>query len=225
MPAFFFDFFQYKTHRLLILCGMFNVEPSKCLGVGIMDRRSEILKAAYEVVGRDGLEGLHARAVATDLGLNHSTVHYYFPTRTDLILGLIDYVEERFLKDRENILSRAENPVTKLEAEVALYEAYCRPNSRFFRVWASLFVASQGNENLVERMRKFSLTLSGRFAETKNLAGYAATITNEPLTEPYTFVATMLGLGLMAQLHGNLEDTSYRIDKIVERMFNRPADD
>jgi hypothetical protein len=35
----------------------------------------------------------------------------------------------------------------------------------------------------------------------------------------------MLGLGLMAQLHGNLEDTSYRIDKIVERMFNRPADD
>lgn len=186
-----------------------------------MDRRSELLKSAYEIVGREGLEGLHARAIASDLGINHATVHYYFPTRNDLLLALVDYAEERFLRDRDAILSQAPNPISKLEAEVALYEAYCRPTSRFFRVWASLFVASNTSEPLRERLRKFSNTWMSRFAETKNLAGYAATISNDPLTEPYTFTAIMLGLGLMAQLHGNVEETSDRIDKIVEKMFNR----
>ena len=184
-----------------------------------MDRRTELLQSAYEIVGRDGLEGLHARAIASELNINHATVHYYFATRQDLLMALVDYAEERYLKDREKVLARAENPVERLQAEVALFEAYCRPQSRFFRVWASMFVAAQTNDLVRDRMRRFSTVISKRFAETKNLAGYQATITVDPLTDPYTFVATMLGLGLMAQLHNNQAETSEKVDQIVEQMF------
>ncbi|MBL8087126.1 MAG: TetR/AcrR family transcriptional regulator [Chthonomonas sp.] len=189
-----------------------------------MDRRTELLKCAYEIVGRDGLEGLHARAVASELGINHATVHYYFPTRNDLLLALVDYAEERFLKDREAILARASDPISKMEAEIALYEAYCRPASRFFRVWTSLFVAAQSSDVLRDRLRRFSNVWTQRFADTKNLAGYATTLSQGPLAEPYTFIATMLGLGLMAQLHQNLDDTRFRIDKIVDTVFERKPD-
>lgn len=185
-----------------------------------MDRRSELLKSAYEIVGREGLEGLHARAIAADLKVNHATVHYYFPTRNDLILALADYAEERYLKDREQVLMRASNPVSKLEAEVALFEAYCRPQSRFFRVWVSLFVFGQTNERVREKLKRFSSLWATKFAETKNLAGYAKTLGQDPLTEPYLFTATMLGLGLLSQLHNNADQTSDRIDLIVSQLFN-----
>ena len=187
---------------------------------GTMDRRTELLQCAYEIVGREGLEGLHARAIASELNINHATVHYYFATRQDLLMAIVDYAEERYLKDREKVLARATNPAERLQAEVALFEAYCRPQSRFFRVWASLFVASQTNDLVRERLRRFSQVMATRFAETKNLAGYQAKITIDPLTDPYTFVATMLGLGLMAQLHQNQAETSAKVDGIVEQMFN-----
>lgn len=187
------------------------------------DRRTELLKCAYEIVGQSGIEGLHARAIAQELSLNHATVHYYFPTRVDLLLALADYAEERYLRDREQVMMRADNPIAKLEGEVALFEAYCRPQSRFFRVWTSLFVASQTNDQLRERLRRFSATWSNKFAESKNLAGYATSIPDEALTDPYVFAATMLGLGLMAQLNGNAEMTSDKIDSVVSGMFGRSA--
>ncbi|MBS1704290.1 MAG: TetR/AcrR family transcriptional regulator [Armatimonadetes bacterium] len=189
-----------------------------------MDRRTELLQCAYEIVGREGLEGLHARAIAQALQINHATVHYYFPTRNDLLSALVDYSEERYLADRDKILARADNPVTRLQAEVALFEAYCRPSSRFFRVWASLFVASQTNEDIRNKLKRFSQVWASRFGESKNLAGYATRITNDPFNDPYTFCATMLGLGMMAQLFQNQEDTSFKIDQLVSQMVSEPND-
>lgn len=184
-----------------------------------MDRRTELLQSAYEIIGREGIEGLHARAIAAELNLNHATVHYYFPTRSDLLCALVDYSEERYLKDREKVLAQASDPIQRLEAEIALYEAYCRPTSRFFRVWASLFSASHTNEALRERLRRFSTVWATKFAETKNLAAYAARLSDDPLADPYLFIATMLGLGLLAQLHQNPVETSNKVDLVVEQMF------
>ncbi len=184
-----------------------------------MDRRSELLQSAYEIVGRDGLEALHARAIAQALQINHATVHYYFPTRNDLLGALVDYAEERYLRDRDRVLNSLTSPVERLQAEVALFEAYCRPQSRFFRVWASLFVAAQGNDEIRQKLKRFSQVWAARFSENKNLAGYAARVSQDPFTDPYLFCATMLGLGLMAQLHQNQEETSDKVDLVVARLF------
>lgn len=189
-----------------------------------MDRRTELLTSAYEIIGREGIEGLHARAIAAALNLNHATVHYYFPTRSDLLCALVDYAEERFLKDREKVISQATEPVQRLEAEIALYEAYCRPQSRFFRVWTAMFTASHTNEKLRERLQRLSNTFVQRFAENKNLASYSRTLSQGPLSDPYVFISTMLGLGLMAQLHNNRDETSEKIDAIVSTMMGSPVE-
>ena len=60
------------------------------------DRRKELILIAYDHIAKRGFEGLRVRAVAAELGINNATLHYYFPTKEDLIKGVVDYMIEKF---------------------------------------------------------------------------------------------------------------------------------
>ncbi|MGH3813794.1 MAG: helix-turn-helix domain-containing protein [Pseudonocardiaceae bacterium] len=44
-----------------------------------------MVRAAFDVIAEKGFEGLRLREVAAQVGIDHSTLHYYFPTRQDLV--------------------------------------------------------------------------------------------------------------------------------------------
>jgi AcrR family transcriptional regulator len=60
------------------------------------DRRKELILIAYNHIAKRGFEGLRVRAVAAEAGINNATLHYYFPTKEDLITGVVDYMIEKF---------------------------------------------------------------------------------------------------------------------------------
>jgi len=55
-------------------------------------RREQILKAAYEVALRQGLDGLTVRAVAARAKLSHGLVLFHFKDRAQLVSALLDRV-------------------------------------------------------------------------------------------------------------------------------------
>jgi AcrR family transcriptional regulator len=59
-------------------------------------RRLELLDAAFAVVAEKGLEGLRTRDVAAKVGMNVATLHYYFATKEDLLVGLVGLVQRKF---------------------------------------------------------------------------------------------------------------------------------
>ncbi|MFI6498345.1 TetR/AcrR family transcriptional regulator [Nonomuraea typhae] len=60
------------------------------------ERRRELVKAAFDCVAEKGFEGLRLRDVAARVGLDHSTVHHYFPGKQDLVTGIVDYATQQF---------------------------------------------------------------------------------------------------------------------------------
>ena len=60
-------------------------------------RRASLLHAAFDVVAQAGFEGLRTRAVATRAGVNIATLHYYFPSKQDLIEGLAELIGAKFV--------------------------------------------------------------------------------------------------------------------------------
>src|SRR5271156_6586017 len=60
-------------------------------------RRTALLHAAFDVVAEAGFEGLRTRAVATRAGVNIATLHYYFPSKQDLIEGLAQLLSAKFV--------------------------------------------------------------------------------------------------------------------------------
>jgi AcrR family transcriptional regulator len=55
-------------------------------------RREQILKAAYEVALRRGIDGLTVRAVAARARLSHGLVLFHFKRKDQLGLALLDRV-------------------------------------------------------------------------------------------------------------------------------------
>jgi AcrR family transcriptional regulator len=55
-------------------------------------RREDILRAAYDVAARQGLEALTLRAVAARADLSHGTVLFHFQRKHELITNLLDRV-------------------------------------------------------------------------------------------------------------------------------------
>src|SRR5436190_5752509 len=56
------------------------------------DRRKDILRAAYDVAARHGVESLTVRAVAARAAVSHGTVLFHFNRRDALVAALLDSV-------------------------------------------------------------------------------------------------------------------------------------
>ena len=59
-------------------------------------RRDELVLAAYREIAENGFEGLRTREVAGAVGVNVATLHYYFPSKEDLIKAVVGHAMSRF---------------------------------------------------------------------------------------------------------------------------------
>jgi AcrR family transcriptional regulator len=60
------------------------------------DRRLALVRAAFDGIARHGFEGLRLRTVAAAAGIDHSTLHHYFPTKEHLVSEVVDYTTRQF---------------------------------------------------------------------------------------------------------------------------------
>jgi AcrR family transcriptional regulator len=60
------------------------------------NRRDSLIRAAFEHLALHGFEGLRLRAVATDAGIDHSTLHHHFRTKEDLVTAVVQYATSQF---------------------------------------------------------------------------------------------------------------------------------
>jgi AcrR family transcriptional regulator len=59
-------------------------------------RRAALALAAYHQLAQHGFEGLRTREVAAAAGVNVATLHYYFPTKEELIGAVLSHAMQRF---------------------------------------------------------------------------------------------------------------------------------
>jgi len=57
-----------------------------------IDRRQALVRAAFSAVAEQGFEGFRLRPIAEAAGIDHSTLHHYFPVKADLIAAVLEHV-------------------------------------------------------------------------------------------------------------------------------------
>lgn len=181
-----------------------------------MKRDDQIRRAAYDILGTEGLEELHARTVAKAIGINHATVHYYFPHREDLIVAVAEYTLHQLIRDRMQFQKGAKTSREKLESEIALTEAYCRPQSRFIKVLACLYVAGVGSERIRGKTAAIWDEWRSLIADQLNSG---ALKDGTPYTDPDLLLSTFFGLGLASHMLGEKLDGQKQLDGVFSSMF------
>lgn len=54
------------------------------------ERRRALIRAAHDLLVERGFEGLRVRDIAALVGVNIATLHHHFPTKEDLVRGVVD---------------------------------------------------------------------------------------------------------------------------------------
>lgn len=174
-------------------------------------RRADIQKAAYDIVGLQGLEALTARSVAQELQINHATVHYYFPHRDDLLHAVADFALDQFRRDREKFAEGSKTPNERFEAELELAEAYCKKTSRFVKVLAGLYVAGVANATLRKKLQALWKEWGSVLAEVVKSAKLKK---YTPYRDPDLLQTTLFGAAMASHMLEGKYDAKATLDEV-----------
>src|SRR5437870_4073900 len=111
---------------------------------GRESRREALVAAAFNQIAEHGFEGLRTREVATEVGVNIATLHYYFPTKEALIRGVVEHAMGRF---RSTLVSRGSERI-ELRDHLRAVRKLLRDEPRLGAVMAELALRSARDESI-----------------------------------------------------------------------------
>lgn len=112
------------------------------------DRRQALVQAAFNEIAERGFEGLRTREVASEVGVNIATLHYYFPTKEALIRGVVELSLQRF----RTTLQPHGTSADQLRNHLRAVRRLLRDEPRLGAVMAELALRSARDPNLARIM-------------------------------------------------------------------------
>lgn len=108
--------------------------------------RVRILEAARRRLVAEGYSRLSTRQIATEAGVNHALIHYYFGTRDQLVLAVLDEANRRLLARQTGMYEAPVGFAEKWALARAFYEEDLA--SGFVRLQMELWAASLSDPSL-----------------------------------------------------------------------------
>ena len=181
-------------------------------------RRSQLTRAAYNVVSKKGYYNFTIKDISRESGLSTGLVHYYFKNKQDLLLHLIKEMNRNLKNYLNTGLSKSEDPVEKLRIFVSqAFEIVVNEENYFYVV---LDFWTQVNRN--ERMRKANIRLLESYRQecSRILAeGIEKGIFIEMDIQYTTMAIISLILGMIIQYI--IDGEAFNYDDYCERTMNQ----
>jgi len=118
-------------------------------------RRSQIVRAAAAVLGRQGYAETSLKDVAREAKVAPGLLHYYFDSKEDLLLEVVMVTERQMVADWKAVVESVEDPLERIVTGLDHAEARCTDQPEFFRLLLDLYTVSLSSPAL--RVRCASL--------------------------------------------------------------------
>ena len=162
---------------------------------GAEPRREELVAAAYREIAANGFEGLRTREVAGAVGVNVATLHYYFPSKEDLIKAVVGHAMSRF----QSTLSSEGTAIERLRGHFAGLRRLARDEPELFGSMAELMLRASRDRALagiIEKTNEFwHGTLRGLLRAAREDGDLPKTV--DPDGMAAVIVATLKGVYLL----------------------------
>jgi len=119
--------------------------------------RSQILDIAQDSIQKNGVNATSYADISKAIGIRKASIHYYFPTKEDLIINLLDRYNQQFCHLLEQIVTSTKLPGSKLDAYYGLFEATLNSGDRDKACLCGILSAELKtlSEPIVERITQF----------------------------------------------------------------------
>lgn len=119
--------------------------------------RDRLLDVAQDLVQRVGANAMSYQDLSRALGITKASIHYYFPTKADMLEQLVRRYSTYFLEVVDRILAREETGMEKLRRYCALFEATASESAGEKACPCGMLGAEAATlgEAALERLRRF----------------------------------------------------------------------
>lgn len=163
-------------------------------------KKDEILDIAQHLVQEKGLNGFSYIDLSKTVGIKTSSIHYYFPTKDDLAVALIQRYHQLFIANLESIASTSSSPKEKLILFSNIFTELVRNSHKIClcgMMAAEVSALSSGARQELDRyFQSCVLWLTEVFLELK---------VKDSSKEAYAFLCLLEGALLLARVQGKAD--------------------
>ena len=124
------------------------------------DIEPRIVHAARHRFLADGVDGASLRGIARDAGTNIGMIYYYFPTKDDLFLAVVEEIYEKVLADVAQTLSQSSRFEDRVRGFYARMAAMNDTEAQVFRLVAREALSSSARlERVIDRFKRGHIPL------------------------------------------------------------------
>jgi AcrR family transcriptional regulator len=156
------------------------------------ERREQIIRALYQCLAKAGHETVTVKDIAANAGMTHGSIHYYFKTKDDIVIGLAETLAEEYADQLTGHLKPLDSPkaVTSALLDFAVDELVF--NRELNRVFYNLVQMAFQRKVLAKAMQRMLRRYRGRAIELFQELG----IGEDSRALGYGLVAVIEGLAL-----------------------------
>ena len=191
------------------------------------ERRSNIVRIAWEITIRDGLDALSLRSLAKELGTTTGIITYYFRDKADLLLVIFEQVAERALKSYTTAL-KGPISITRLERYLSAAMPLEPALQERIRVWHAFIGHAIDNPNLLEAQRHreegWRQTIASEIVALQNAQQVTRNL--NPLETASNLIMIVDGIGLAWMIHPERFPATHQktiLRKLLHAMLPAPT--
>jgi TetR/AcrR family transcriptional repressor of nem operon len=117
--------------------------------------RDRILDAAQAMIQKQGYNAVSFRDLAAVIKIKPASIHYYFPSKEDLVNALVVRYRDTFTQERARLDQQSMSSVQKLEKYIGLLRAAFRQTGRMCLCGVLAAEASTLPKPVVENVKAF----------------------------------------------------------------------
>ena len=176
------------------------------------DIRKKILDATLEVIAKEKISGTRMHLIAAEAEMTQSNLHYYFPTKNDLLIALLDDIQHWFSANRQRVIDPANHSLAaNLEAIFAEKQDVIRNNKKLDYVQFDYWVQGTVNPEVRENFRKTFNIWRRDIAEIVDRAAPPDDAAERRML-PFLMVSLMMG----ASMQYLIDEDQFELDQYFE---------
>lgn len=116
--------------------------------------RQAIIDASFSVIAEHKISGTNLRQIAKQAGISLGTLHYYFPSKAELLLALLDFMRDLFHQGQREITGQHLTSLEKLYRFLLQEKRYLVEQRQMLEVFFDFWSQGLQDSEIQSRIQK-----------------------------------------------------------------------
>lgn len=182
----------------------------------------KIMDATMEVIAKNKISGTRMKLIAQEAGMVQSNLHYYFPTKDDILNAVLDDIQEKFSENRKNAVDITGGKIDEnLHAIFKEKKDTILNNKKLDYVQFDYWVQGTVNESI---RRNFQRNFNVWRGDIQKILRSGKTEINDKKAEMLSYLTVSLMMG--ASMQYLIDEGSFDLDEyfvVAEKLIREAA--